>query len=93
MRQLCARLGEISSPVMRCAIELAIDTGRRPEEICDLPYECLVHDDDGGAVLIFDNHKANRLGRRLPISEATAEVIVTQQQHVRPATRSPASAT
>ncbi|MDQ3454474.1 MAG: site-specific integrase [Actinomycetota bacterium] len=83
MRQLCARLGEISSPVMRCAIELAIDTGRRPEEICDLPYECLVRDDDGGAVLIFDNHKANRLGRRLPISEATAEVIVAQQQHVR----------
>jgi len=83
MRQLCAHLGEISSPVMRCAVELAIDTGRRPEEICDLPYDCLTRDDDGGAVLIFDNHKANRLGRRLPISEATAAVIVAQQHHVR----------
>jgi len=71
MRQLCARLGDISSPEMGCATELAIATGRRPEEICDLPYDCLVRDDDGGAVLVFDNHKANRLGRRLPISEAT----------------------
>ena len=69
MRQLCSHLGEISSPEMRCAIEVAIDTGRRPEEICDLPYGCLTRDDDGGAVLIFDNHKANRLGRRLPIGK------------------------
>lgn len=82
MRQLCAHLGEVTSPEMRCAIELAIDTGRRPEEICDLPYDCLARDDDGGAVLVFDNHKANRLGRRLPIGEATAAVIVTQQQRV-----------
>lgn len=81
MRQLCAHLGEISSPEMRCAIELAIDTGRRPEEICDLPYDCLARE-EGGAVLVFDNHKANRLGRRLPISEATAAVIVAQQQRV-----------
>ncbi len=83
MRQLCDRLGEITSAEMRCAIELAIDTGRRPEEICDLPYDCLARDDDGGAVLVFDNHKANRLGRRLPISEATAQVIAVQQQRVR----------
>jgi hypothetical protein len=83
MRQLCAHLGEVSSPEMHCAIELAIDTGRRPEEICDLPYDCLTRDQDGGAVLVFDNHKANRLGRRLPISDATATVIVAQQQRVR----------
>ena len=83
MRQLCARLGDISSPEMRCATELAIDTGRRPEEICDLPYDCLVRDDDGGAVLVFNNHKANRLGRRLPISEATAAVIAAQQRRAR----------
>ncbi|MDP1803904.1 MAG: site-specific integrase [Acidimicrobiales bacterium] len=81
MRQLCEHLGEITSAEMRCAIELAIDTGRRPEEICDLPYDCLARD-DGGAVLVFDNHKANRLGRRLPIGEATAAVIVAQQQRV-----------
>ncbi|MCA1691359.1 MAG: site-specific integrase [Actinobacteria bacterium] len=83
MRQLCSHLGEITSAEMRCAVELAIDTGRRPEEICDLPYDCLARDDDGGAVLVFDNHKANRLGRRLPIAEATAQVIAGQQQRVR----------
>jgi len=91
MRQVCAHLGDIASPEMRCAIEVAIDTGRRPEEVCDLPYDCLVRDDDGGAVLVFDNHKANRLGRRLPISDATAAVIAAQQQRVR--TRYPATPT
>ena len=45
-----------------------MDTGRRPEEICALSYDCLARDTDGAAVLIYDNHKANRLGRRLPIS-------------------------
>ena len=34
---------------------------------------------DGGAVLVYDNAKAGRLGRRLPISNATAEVIPGQQ--------------
>ena len=34
--QLCAHLDELTSPEMRTAVELAIDTGRRPEEICDL---------------------------------------------------------
>ena len=78
MRQLCARLDEVRSAVMRCAIELAIDTGRRPEELCTLNVDCLARDDDGAAVLIYDNHKANRLGRRLPISETTAQLIIDQ---------------
>ena len=67
---------------MRAAVELAIDTGRRPEEICELAFDCLARDDDGLPVLVYDNHKANRLGRRLPISEQTATVITTQQQRV-----------
>jgi integrase len=82
MRQICAHLPRIASTQMRTGIELAIDTGRRPEEICDLPYDCLARD-DGSPVLIYDNHKANRLGRRLPISEATATLITTQQHKVR----------
>ena len=67
---------------MRAAIELAIDTGRRPEEICDLPFDCLAREPDS-PVLVFDNHKAGRLGRRLPISATTAEVITSQQARVR----------
>ena len=83
MRLICDQLDTLTSPVMRTAIELAIDTGRRPEEICDLAFDCLARDGDGFAVLVYDNHKANRLGRRLPISEHTATVITTQQQRVR----------
>jgi integrase len=83
MRLICSQLDTLTSPVMRTAIELAIDTGRRPEEICDLAFDCMARDDDGCAVLIYDNHKANRLNRRLPISEHTATVITAQQQRVR----------
>lgn len=85
MAQLCVRLSDIASVGIRCGIELAIDTGRRPEEICGLSFSCLVRDQDGLGVLIYDNHKANRLGRRLPISEATAQTIVDQQARVREA--------
>ncbi|MGH3792578.1 MAG: tyrosine-type recombinase/integrase, partial [Pseudonocardiaceae bacterium] len=83
LRQLCDHLDEISSPQVRTAVEVAMDTGRRPEEICTLPYDCMTRDKDGQAVLVYDNHKANRLGRRLPISATTAEAINAQQQRVR----------
>jgi integrase len=83
MQQLCARLDRLTSPQMRTAVELAIDTGRRPEEICALDFDCLTRDDDGLPVLIYDNHKANRPARRLPISEQTAAVVIAQQQQVR----------
>jgi hypothetical protein len=73
----------MTSPQMRTAVELAIDTGRRPEEICALDFDCLTRDDDGLPVLIYDNHKANRPARRLPISEQTATVVIAQQQRVR----------
>ncbi len=82
MRQICAQLDRLTSASMRTAIELAIDTGRRPEEICDLAFDCLAREPDGLAVLVFDNHKAGRLGRRLPIGATTAGVITTQQQLV-----------
>jgi len=34
-------------------------------------------------VLVYDNIKAHRPGRRLPVSDATAQVIIGQQQRVR----------
>lgn len=83
MAQLCAHLDELTTAETRTAVELAIDTGRRPEEICDLDFDCLARDEDGQPVLVFDNHKANRPGRRLPIGEHTATLIVAQQQRVR----------
>jgi integrase len=83
MREVCAHPGMLSSPQMRTGIELAIDTGRRPEEICTLNFDCLARDKDGLPVLVYDDHKAHRLGRRLPISEHTAALIIAQQQRVR----------
>jgi Phage integrase family len=83
MRQLCQHLDEIGSPQVRTAVQIAMDTGRRPEEVCALAYDCLASDKDGGHVLVYDNHKTNRLGRRLPVSGETAEVITAQQQRVR----------
>jgi hypothetical protein len=68
---------------IRVATELLMDTGRRPQEICALPLDCLARDGDGSPVLVYENHKENRLSRRLPVAEATAQVIIAQQQRIR----------
>lgn len=83
MTQLCAGLDLLTTPETRTAVELAIDTGRRPEEICELDFDCLTRDEDSQPVLVYDNHKANRPGRRLPISEHTAALVIAQQRRVR----------
>ena len=83
MAMLCANLDTLEPAEVRAATEIAIDTGRRPEEILGLPLDCLDRDKDGAPVLVYDNAKAHRLGRRLPIGEATAAVITGQQQRVR----------
>jgi hypothetical protein len=68
---------------VRVAVQLLIDTGRRPAEICLLPWDCLDQDHDGKYALIYTDFKNNRVGRRLAISDATAEVIVEHKQQVR----------
>jgi hypothetical protein len=83
MRQICEHLGEVTSTEMRTGFEIAIDTGRRPEEVAALAFDCLARENDGLPVLVYDNHKANRRARRLPISEHTAARIIAQQQRVR----------
>ncbi|MCX4094553.1 site-specific integrase [Nocardia sp. alder85J] len=86
MRFLAGRLGGLeraSCPEIRVAVEILIDTGRRPAEICELGLDCLDRDEQGKPVLIYDNFKANRIGRRLPITEQTAALIVLQQQQIR----------
>jgi integrase len=83
MTVLCANLHTLEPAEVRVATQIGIDTGRRPEDILNLPLDCLARDKDGGPVLIYDNVKADRLGRRLPISNATAAVITSQQDRVR----------
>jgi integrase len=83
MRQICEQLHTLAAAHLRTATEILIDTGRRPEDVVALPLDCLASGSDGTPVLVYDNHKANRLGRRLPIPESTAETIRAQQQRVR----------
>jgi integrase len=85
MRFLCSHLNRIdeTSPTVRVGIELVIDTGRRPDEICQLAWDCLAQDPGGKHVLIYDNSKSNREQRRLPIPDQTAALITQQKQLVR----------
>ncbi|MFI1586125.1 hypothetical protein [Embleya sp. NPDC020630] len=86
MRELCDNLDlleKTSNREYRVATELVIDTGRRPDEIGTLKWDCLAKDPDGSLILLYDNHKNYRLGRRLPIAKATAAVITEQQERVR----------
>ncbi|MGH3433774.1 MAG: tyrosine-type recombinase/integrase, partial [Thermocrispum sp.] len=55
------------------------DTGRRPGEVVSLRIGCL-EVIDGHHNLIYDNHKAGRMRRRLPIATDTAQVISSWQQ-------------
>lgn len=50
------------------------DTGRRPLEVATLKIDCLAHDSNG-PILVWDNHKAKRYGRKLPILSSTADAI------------------
>jgi hypothetical protein len=38
---------------------------------------------NGKPVLVYDNYKANRPGRRLPIGAGTAELVTEQKNRVR----------
>ncbi|MFH8983461.1 hypothetical protein [Streptomyces varsoviensis] len=84
MRELCDNfdlLEKMSNREYRVAAELLVDTGRGPDEISTLALECLGKNPDGTLVLIYDNSKNYRLGRRLPIAKATA-AITEQQERV-----------
>ena len=76
-------LEQSAGAAVRAAVELLMDTGRRPAEICKLGWDCLDQDCDGKYALIYTDFKANRAGRRLPITGETTQVIIGQQQRVR----------
>jgi hypothetical protein len=46
----------------RRLVELMIDTGRRPDELCQLPWTCLERDGDDKPVLIYTDSKNHRPG-------------------------------
>ena len=49
MTVLCANLDTLEPVEVRVATQIGIDTGRRPEDILNLPLDCLDRDKDGGA--------------------------------------------
>jgi integrase len=55
------------------------DTGRRPGEIVSLKAGC-IEVIEGQHNLIYDNHKAGRMRRRLPITAETASVVLAWEQ-------------
>ncbi|MFE7398513.1 tyrosine-type recombinase/integrase [Streptomyces sp. NPDC057557] len=69
-----ARMYQVVYAVLR-------DTGRRPGEVTSLRRACLERV-DGKPTLIYDNHKRRRHGRRLPVSEGTAQVIESWQKEL-----------
>jgi integrase len=86
LEQLVAALPVLeqrSRPVVRVAVQLLIDTGRRPDEVCSLRWDCLEQDPDGKHALIYSDYKNRHLGRRLAITDQTARLIGVQQQVVR----------
>ncbi|MFG2563771.1 tyrosine-type recombinase/integrase, partial [Streptomyces sp. NPDC048496] len=88
LSQLCERLPTLDqmrdrSEHMRHAIEILIDTGRRPDEVGCLPWDCMETDEHGKSVLVYTDFKNNRSGLRLPIPDSTAEIIVRQKKSVR----------
>jgi integrase len=86
LNQLIAALPVLEAsagPDIRAAVELLMDTGRRPTEICMLGWDCLDQDPDGKYALIYTDFKANRAGRRLPVTDGTAKVVIGQQERVR----------
>ena len=63
----------------QAAYRLLRDTGRRPGEVVSLKLGC-VETIDGQANLVYDNHKAGRLRRRVPITTDTADAVLVWER-------------
>ncbi|MDQ6949478.1 MAG: hypothetical protein M3256_25325, partial [Actinomycetota bacterium] len=80
-----------AGPAWRAMLELQAVVGRRTSELCELRWDCLVHDervDDEGVarrypVMVHDMPKARVKGYRLPITEHEAAIIRAQQHRSR----------
>jgi integrase len=76
----------------RRRFQIALETGRRPSEVCGLRADCLTYDlqlnvDTGvqerRPTLIFNASKVGKVRCRLPISDATADIIREQADEAR----------
>jgi integrase len=77
----CGSTSSADLKAMHQAIyRLLRDTGRRPGEIVSLRVGCIEMIDDQPN-LVYDNHKAGRMRRRLPITTETAEHVISWERH------------
>lgn len=65
------------------ALRVMIDTGRRPDEVLRLRWDCLFKNDSDQWSLEYDDTKNQRLNLRLPITKDTARVLMAQKDSVR----------
>ncbi len=73
-------LGEHAAEMAVLVYQLLKGTGRRVGEVASLRLECLDVDEHGKDVLVYDNHKAARMGRRLPLADSALVAAVRAQQ-------------
>lgn|GEM_PF-2331137 len=68
------------SDLYRCALELLMETGRRPGEIASLDADCLIQDRHGGWLLRYTAHKTGGAIKELPVETPVADSIRAWQQ-------------
>jgi integrase len=73
-------LGERAGQIAVLAYRLLKGTGRRVGEVAGLHLDCLDVDEYGKDVLVYDNHKAARMGRRLPLADSDLVTAIRAQQ-------------
>lgn len=73
-------LGEHAGEMAVLIYQLLKGTGRRVGELASLRLECLDVDEHGKDVLVYDNHKAARMGRRLPLADSELVGAIRAQQ-------------
>jgi len=73
-------LGEQAGEMGVLIYRLLKSTGRRRGEIASLHLECLETDQARRPVLVYDNHKRQRMSRRLPISDPELVAAIRDQQ-------------
>ena len=73
-------LGERGGAMAVLAYQLLKGTGRRVGEVASLRLGCLDVDEHGKDVLVYDNHKAARMGRRLPLADSALVTAIREQQ-------------
>ena len=80
-RATLGALGEQAGEIAVLGYRLLKGTGRRVgEELVSLHLDCLDVDEYGKDVLVYDNHKAARLGRHLPLADSALVGAIRAQQ-------------